>query len=56
VPEFAAHFGNNVFVFQNEDNLKAFVKEPRVYISKPPQMPRNFRLAVLGPRGIGVKT
>lgn len=22
VPEFAAHFGNNVFVFQNEDNMK----------------------------------
>ena len=26
LPEFAAHFGNNVFVFQNEENLKEFVK------------------------------
>lgn len=26
VPEFSAHFGNNVFVFQSEDNMKEFVK------------------------------
>lgn len=56
VPEFAAHFGNNVFVFQNEENLKEFVKQPRFYISKAPQMPPNFRLAMMGPRGIGVKS
>lgn len=56
VPEFAAHFGNNVFVFQNEENLKEFVKQPRFYINKAPQMPPNFRLAMMGPRGIGVKS
>lgn len=56
VPEFAAHFGNNVFVFQNEDNLKAFVKQPRYYIDQPPEMPPNFRLMMMGPRGIGVRT
>ena len=56
VPEFAAHFGNNVFAFQNEDNLKAFIKQPRNYISDAPQMPPNFRLLMMGPRGIGVRT
>lgn len=56
LPEFAAHFGNNVFVFQNEENLKAFVKEPRLYIDKAPEMPKDFRLLMTGPRGIGVRT
>lgn len=56
IPEFAAHYGNNVFVFQNEENLKEFVKQPRVYIGQAPKMPPKFRLAMLGPRGIGVKT
>ena len=55
-PEFAAHFGNNVFVFQNEENLKAFIEQPRIYINKAPEMPPDFRLLMLGPRGIGVKT
>ena len=55
-PEFAAHFANNVFVFQNEENLKAFVKEPRTYISEAPKMPEGFRLMMFGPRGIGVKS
>ena len=35
--------------------MKEFVKEPRLYIDKPPQMPPNFRLAMLGPRGVGVR-
>lgn len=56
LPEFAAHFGNNVFVFQNEENLKEFVKQPRFYIEEAPEMPKNFRLLMTGPRGIGVRT
>lgn len=39
LPEFAAHYANNVFVFNSEENLKAFVKEPRVYLGDQPQMP-----------------
>lgn len=31
-PQWAAHFSNNVFVFKDEENLKEFVKEPRLYI------------------------
>lgn len=34
--EFAAHYANAVFVFQTEENLKAFVKEPRLYIEQAP--------------------
>jgi hypothetical protein len=56
LPEFAAHFGNNVFVFQTEENLKEFVKQPRFYIDKAPKMPPNFRVLLTGPRGIGLKT
>ena len=56
LPEFAAHFGNNVFVFQTEDNLKEFVKQPRFYIDTAPEMPPNFRLLMMGPRGIGTRT
>ena len=54
LPEFAAHYANNVFVFSSEENLKAFVKEPRLYLSSPPQMPSDFRILMLGPTGSGV--
>ncbi len=33
LPEFAAHYANNVFVFSSEENLKAFAKEPRFYLN-----------------------
>jgi len=56
VPEFAADYGKNVFVFQNEENLKEFVKQPRFYLENAPEMPPNFRLLMMGPRGIGVRT
>ena len=56
LPEFAAHFGNNVFVFQTEENLKEFVKQPRFYIGTAPEMPKDFRLLMAGPRGIGCRT
>ena len=54
--EFAATFANNVFLFENEENRNAFVKSPIEYISEEPQMPADFRLMMVGPRGIGVHT
>lgn len=45
-----------MFVFQNEENLKEFVKQPRQYLEHAPEMPPNFRLLMMGPRGIGVRT
>ena len=32
LPEYGAHYNGNVFVFSTEDNLKAFLKEPKVYL------------------------
>ena len=32
------------------------MKEPRAYIQNPPEMPPGFRLMMIGPRGIGVKS
>jgi len=54
LPEFAAHYANNVFVFATEENLKAFAKEPRTYLGAPPEMPPDFRILMLGPNGAGV--
>ena len=54
--ENAAHFGNNVFVFQNEQNRDKFIEQPRLYIDRAPEMPPNFRLLMMGPRGIGIKS
>ena len=56
LPENSAHFANNVFVFASEENRNSFVKDPRFYLNKPPCMPANLRLMMLGPRGSGVKT
>jgi len=36
--------------------LKEFVKQPRFYIDKAPEMPPDFRVMMMGPRGIGVRT
>jgi len=36
--------------------MKEFVDNPRKFVSKAPEMPPNFRLLLLGPKGVGVKT
>jgi hypothetical protein len=54
VPEFAAHFANNVFAFENEQNLKAFVESPRNYLQTAPAMPADFRVLLVGCHGAGV--
>jgi hypothetical protein len=54
LPEFSAHYANNVFVFSSEDNLKSFVKEPRTYLRSKPEMPSDFRILMIGPNGAGI--
>lgn len=54
VPEFAAHFANNVFTFENENNLKDFVRSPRQYLQSAPAMPADYRVLLVGPAGSGV--
>ena len=56
LPEFACHYANNVFVFTTEENLNEFAKDPKKYLSKAPEMPEDFRILLLGPRGSGVHT
>lgn len=57
LPEFACHYANNVFVFTKEENMKAFVEDPRKFLQNgPPQMPSDYRLMVCGPRGAGTHT
>ena len=51
--EFACHYVGNVFVFVSEENLKAFMLEPKKYITTRPAMPNVFRMLMLGPKGSG---
>lgn len=54
VPEFAANYANNVFTFENENNLKVFLRSPRDYLQTAPSMPADFRVLLVGPAGSGV--
>jgi YHS domain-containing protein/transcriptional regulator with XRE-family HTH domain len=54
--EFACHFHGNVFVFASEENLKAFLAEPKKYLQARPEMPAIFRVLMLGARGSGRHT
>jgi hypothetical protein len=45
-----------MFAFADEANRDAFLKEPKKYLMKAPEMPKAFRLMMIGPKGIGVKT
>lgn len=52
----AVCYANNMFAFASEENMAAFVKEPKKYLAAPPKMPSTYRVMMLGPRGIGVHT
>lgn len=56
LPENAAHFNGNVFVFSTDDNLKAFLSEPKRFLQSRPSMPSVFRVLMLGPKGVGRHT
>ena len=56
VQEFAASYSNNVFCFANEANLKEFLIEPKKFLQKAPKMPKEFRMLMIGQKGIGKST
>lgn len=56
LPEWSAHYANNVFVFEDEKNQKEFLTAPRKYLSVAPAMPKDFRVLLVGPRGAGVSS
>ena len=47
-PEFAVSYAGMVFVFANEDNKKAFMNCARKYLNKPPKLPGDYKLCILG--------
>lgn len=55
-PGLGVAYANTMFAFANEENRDAFVKEPKKYLVKAPEMPKSYRLMMVGPKGIGVHT
>jgi YHS domain-containing protein len=53
-PEFAVEFANNMFVFSSEENMQEFLLEPKKFIMNAPEMPKEYRMLMLGPKGMGV--
>lgn len=55
-PDKAVSYADSMFVFANEENMKAFQLEPKKYLQATPQMPSSYRLMIVGPRGMGAHT
>ena len=45
-----------MFAFASEENRDAFLKEPKKYLVEAPEMPKSYRLMMVGPKGIGIHT
>jgi YHS domain-containing protein len=54
--EFGAEYGGCVFVFDNENNLNAFLETPRKYLQTLPKLPKKTNIAIIGPKKSGKKT
>ncbi len=46
---FPAEFMGRVFLFINEENRKKFLDNPKKYLTSPPDVPKNYRVAIFGP-------
>ena len=45
-----------MFVFENENNLNAFLALPRKFTQKKPELPAKTNICIVGPRKSGKKT
>lgn len=54
--EFAAEYAGRVFVFENENNLNAFLNQPRKYLQTLPKLPKATNICINGPRKSGKRT
>ncbi|KAL4506760.1 hypothetical protein ABPG72_001181 [Tetrahymena utriculariae] len=54
--DYACDYAGRVFLFDNEQNQDAFSKNARKYLKKPPQLPKTYNVAIIGPRLSGKKT
>lgn len=46
---FPAEFMGRVFLFISEENRKKFLDNPKKYLMDPPDVPKNYRVAIFGP-------
>jgi adenylate/nucleoside-diphosphate kinase len=53
--EIASEFCGRVFLFANEENRKKFLENPKKYLRRPPEVPKNYRIAIFGPPKSGKK-
>lgn len=56
LPDYACSFYNNAFAFATEENMKAFLLEPKKYLKEAPKMPSIYRVLMLGAPGTGKHT
>ena len=56
VADLACHYNGNVFVLSSDENLKAFLLEPKRYLMDRPSMPSIFRILMLGAKSTGKHT
>ena len=54
--EFAAEYGDRVFLFATEKNKNEFLQYPRKYLNQKPKMPDTYNLVLLGAHGSGKMT
>ena len=51
--EFPCAYGGRVFVFDSEENMNKFYDNPKKYVNKRPEMPKEYNIAILGPKKSG---
>lgn len=54
--DFPCEYAGRVFLFDNEDNQKAFCDYPRRFLTQLPQIPKSFNIALLGARMSGKRS
>jgi len=53
---FAAEYCQRVFLFINEENRNKFLENPKYYLKTPPEVPKKYRVCIIGPSKSGKNT
>jgi adenylate/nucleoside-diphosphate kinase len=56
LPDFAVEYYGKVFLFTSEENKNKFLQNPKKYLDTPPEMPKKYRVCILGPPKSGKNT
>jgi len=54
--DFPVSFAGRVFLFEKEENLLEFMKNPCKYLKNRPKMPKTYNISICGPHLSGKKT